>query len=196
VRQGARWSLLGRQGQRKTSGGNIAATAVEQANMEGEYVLSSIAGMDWKKLLMPEGMPETKDLDVNSARKVIVDDVAEVIIHYDQHWFPYEWLLDSDSVSTIADVSVMAAKPVMRNHNKNCKLQLVHQIANGYLLKQNLGLKTTEKVGKEITFPNLRAMLSDPDFLIANSGATTHATALLKGMKNLRITHGRERQLH
>jgi hypothetical protein len=42
-------------------------------------------------------------------------------------------------------------------------------------------------VGKEITFPNVWAKLSDPDFFIADSGATTHATASLKGMKNLRM---------
>jgi hypothetical protein len=143
--------------------------------------------MDWKQLLMPEGMSETKDLEVNNAQKVIVDDVAEGIIQHDQHWFLYEWFLDSNSVSAIADVSVMAAKPAMRNHNKNRKSQLVNQIANGYLLKHELGLKTTEKVGKEITFPNVRAMLSDPDFFIAYSGATTHAMESLKGMKNLRM---------
>jgi Zinc knuckle len=171
----------------KTTGGNIVATAVEQANTEGEYVLSGIAGMDWKKLLMPEGVSETEDLEVNSAQRVIMDDVAEGIIHYDQHWFPYEWFLDSDSVPTVADVLVTAAKPVMKDHNKNRKSQLVDQIANGYLLEHELGLKTMEKVGKEITFPNVRAMLSDPDFFIADSGATTHATASLKGMKNLRM---------
>jgi hypothetical protein len=78
--------------------GKIAATAVEPANTEREYVLSSIANMCWKKLLMPEGALETEDLEANSAQKVITDDVTEGIIHYDQHWFLYEWFLDSDSV--------------------------------------------------------------------------------------------------
>jgi hypothetical protein len=173
----------------KATGGNIAATAVEQAGTEGEYVLSGIAGMDWKKTIMPSVVLKTEDIEENSVQKVIVDDVIEGIIHYDKHWFPYEWFLDSDSTPAVADVSVPTAEPVMKDHNKNRKsqFQLVDQIANGYLLEHELGLKITEKVGKEITFPNVRAMLSDPDFFIADSGATTHATASLKGMRNLQM---------
>jgi hypothetical protein len=43
-----------------------------------------------------------------------------------------------------------------------------------------------EDVSKKMTFPSVQALLSDPDVFIADSGATTHAMASIKGMKNLR----------
>jgi hypothetical protein len=78
-----------------------------------------------------------------------------LIIHYDLHWFPYEWFLDSDTMSTSADLSITVALTAAKDNNKNCKSQLVDQISNAYLLEHELGRKTEEKVGKEITFPNV-----------------------------------------
>jgi hypothetical protein len=52
-------------------------------------------------------------------------------------------------------------------------------------LDHKLGLKATDKVAM-ISFPNIRAWLTDPkNVFIADSGATTHATATKIGMKNL-----------
>jgi hypothetical protein len=50
---------------------------VEQANKLERRVhpVSGLAGMDWNKLLMPEGMSETEDLEEDSVEKVVKDDI-------------------------------------------------------------------------------------------------------------------------
>jgi hypothetical protein len=73
-------------------------------------------------------------------------------IDYDAHWFPFEWFLDTNvglenGLYVTSDLTVMST-------NKNRKSSVVDQIANGYLLECELGLKVTDN-GAKITFPNV-----------------------------------------
>jgi Zinc knuckle len=141
------------------AGANIAAVVVD-ANEDGEYVLSGISDMDWSKVLTPEGKGHQEDIEADSARGSVVDDVAEGVITYHRYWFPYEWFLDSLAYTEQTDdQSVMSDSSVMRIDNKNRKFELVDQIANGYSLENELGLKAAEKAIKQLTFPNVRALL-------------------------------------
>jgi hypothetical protein len=72
-------------------------------------------------------------------------------------WFPFEWFLDPEDNHT-DKLQVLDTNSVMRNHNKNCKLQVekpvVEKIANAEMLDHELGLKATDKVTK-ILFPHI-----------------------------------------
>jgi hypothetical protein len=66
---------------------------------------------------MPEAMGQQEDLEVGSARGVVVDNVAEGVISFDKYWFPYEWFLDSYTKQT-DDLSVMSDCSVTKVDNK------------------------------------------------------------------------------
>jgi hypothetical protein len=171
----------------KTAGSNLAAAAVATSNEEGEFILSGIAINNWSKLLMPEGLEEHDEVEEESVREVTMpEDIDETNEDdYNAHWFPFEWFLDTNvglenGPYVTSDLTVMST-------NKNHKSSVVDQIANGYLLECELGLKAMDN-GAKITFPNVRALLTDPNVFIADSGATTHASASNIGLVNMR--HG------
>ena len=53
-------------------------------------------------------------------------------------------------------------------------------------LEHELALKSGSGPNNKISFPNIRALLTDPNVFIADSGATTHATPTNTGMTNIR----------
>jgi hypothetical protein len=144
----------------------------------GEFLLSGFSVKDWSTLIMPANGHTTIKVEPEDVKN---DDD-------EPNWFPFEWFLDHEDESTDG-LQVLDTNSVMRNHNKNPKLQLdksvVEQIANPEeTLDHKLGLKATDRVAM-ISFPNIQALLTDPNVFIADSGATTHATATKIGMKNL-----------
>ena len=52
-------------------------------------------------------------------------------------------------------------------------------------LDHELVLKSGSGTNNKITFPNIRALLTDPNVFIADSGVTTHRTPTNLGMTNL-----------
>ena len=62
----------------------------------------------------------------------------------------------------------------------------------GQAVGHEFGLKNSNKEIPSVSFPNVRAMLSDPNIFIADSGSTTHATPDLTGMRNLRAARPSE----
>jgi Zinc knuckle len=154
--------------------GHISAVAMNGAD-QGELLLSGISTMDWCSLDMPEGV--SKDIEEEEMEN---DDD-------EPNWFPFKRFLNLDDQPDT--LPVLDAISVMKDHNKNREMQIkesvIEKYANGFLLDQELGLKATDKPSK-LSFPNVRAMLTDPCIFIADSGVTTHATASKMGMTNLR----------
>jgi hypothetical protein len=166
------------------AGTNIAAAAVAASTDKGELLLTRLANVRWDNTLMPKGMSQDKDMNKDSVERVITDDVKDVVTdNNNPHWFPFQWFLDAED-GQVGREPVVIVLSVTRTNNKSRNSNLVERFANRYALEVELGLKV-EGVSKKMTFPSVRALLSDPDVFIADSGATTHATVSIRGLKNL-----------
>jgi hypothetical protein len=170
---------------RRLQGATLQAAAVTTTEGDGKFILSGIAIKNLSKLLMPEGLEEQDEVEEEFVEEVTMpEDVEETNKDdYDAHWFPFEWFLDTNvglenGPYVTSDLTVMST-------NKNHKSSVVEQIANGYSLECELGLKAMDHWSK-ITFPNVRALLTDPNIFIADSGAPTHASASNIGLVHMR----------
>ena len=140
------------------TGTNIAAVAVDSGSVE--YLLRGLHDTDLDNLKVP---PQLQDMT----------ELSEETDADKPNWFPFSFDSEDHSANE---------KPVV-DHILEAKSE---SGIFDLFLEHELVLKSGSCPNNKISFPNIRALLTDPNVFIADSGATTHATPTNTGMTNLR----------